>query len=102
MPTPTLKRKIGSVAAAAAMLGVTATSVITTAGPAAADPPQYNAYRRRRLRHHPGRHQRTVRVQPELDLQPRLQRQRHPAFDDHLVRRRAAGRCVRRMHHDPR
>jgi hypothetical protein len=44
MPTLTLKRKIGSIAAAAAMLGVTATSVITTAGPAAADPPQYNGY----------------------------------------------------------
>lgn len=44
MPTLTLKRKIGSVAAAAAMLGVTATSVITTAGPAAADPPQYTAF----------------------------------------------------------
>lgn len=44
MPTLSFKRKIGSVAAAAAMLGVTATSVITTAGPAAADPPQYNGF----------------------------------------------------------
>jgi hypothetical protein len=44
MPTLSLKGKIGSITAAAVLLGVGATSFITTAGPAAADPPQYNGY----------------------------------------------------------
>jgi ABC-type phosphate transport system substrate-binding protein len=40
MPTLTLKRKIGTVAAATAMLGLSATSMITSAMPAGADPKQ--------------------------------------------------------------